>query len=490
MLENRLENKLQPEVSVVLLTYNHEEYIRQCLDSILMQKTNFSYEVVVGDDCSQDSTQAILKEYNDKYPGFFNMILREQNIGATNNLYDVLNKCRGKYLAGIEGDDYWIDENKLQIQFDFLERHQEYIGCSHPARVIDEIGQERHWGKRYFDTCHWAYYKPIYTFDDFCRFEKPGQASTWFYRNIYISPQYDYSIIKTANSLIADTTVMLILSSQGNWYYMMDKVMTCYRFISKPNKGSWASGSRHNNVSYENFSLYNNLEEYSRDVLGKNLDLRVQKFNSFHHAFNVWRHTKDKEKKLENKEVLRNIWKLARPKGYYIRREFKIQIKARINSKLYLSTVKEGVVRGELETQNDILLNSNWKNFKTECKKKTLVIFGGGAATRQFLRKYGKNYCVPIVLDNDKRAEDKPFYYDKCKYEYDFMIIKHPTEVLKWDTDKFVVLITSSIYQDEMACQLESMGFYNYFSFGIMESKRVRYKLLKKSDKANAIKIL
>ena len=88
----------KPDVSVVLLTYNHEKYIRECLEGILKQKTSFEVEVLIGDDCSSDGTQDVLREYDNSYPGRFRMILRENNLGATKNLYDLLKKTRGLFL--------------------------------------------------------------------------------------------------------------------------------------------------------------------------------------------------------------------------------------------------------------------------------------------------------------------------------------------------------------------------------------------------------
>ena len=87
-----------------------------------MQKVNFKYEILVGDDCSSDDTQNVLKEYQKSNPSLFRLFLRDSNIGATKNAYELLINARGKYLATCEGDDYWTDENKLQIQVDFLEK--------------------------------------------------------------------------------------------------------------------------------------------------------------------------------------------------------------------------------------------------------------------------------------------------------------------------------------------------------------------------------
>lgn len=113
-------------LSVGILTYNQEKYIRQCLDAVMMQKVDFEYEIVVGDDASSDGTQDILREYGAKYPGKFVLLLGEKNEGISMNYKKVLSTCKGKYIALCEGDDYWTDVHKLQVQVDFLEKHPDY----------------------------------------------------------------------------------------------------------------------------------------------------------------------------------------------------------------------------------------------------------------------------------------------------------------------------------------------------------------------------
>lgn len=113
-------------VSVGILTYNQAQYIRQCLDSVLMQEVDFDYEIVVGDDASSDGTQEILREYATRYPDKFVLLLGENNEGISMNYKKVLSACKGEYIALCEGDDYWTDPHKLQIQLDFLESHSDY----------------------------------------------------------------------------------------------------------------------------------------------------------------------------------------------------------------------------------------------------------------------------------------------------------------------------------------------------------------------------
>lgn len=113
-------------VSVFMMTYNHENYIAQALDSILMQKINFGYEIIVGEDCSTDRTREIILSYAQRKPDLFKLILHNHNVGATANQNAVLKACMGKYIAICEGDDYWTDPYKLQKQVDFLEANPDY----------------------------------------------------------------------------------------------------------------------------------------------------------------------------------------------------------------------------------------------------------------------------------------------------------------------------------------------------------------------------
>lgn len=124
-------------VSIVVITYNHENYIRQCLDSILMQEINCSIEIIIGDDCSTDKTPEIIKEYSEKYPNLIKSYLRMTNLGATKNQYDCFTKSSGKYIAILDGDDFWTDKSKLTTQINFLENNN-YIACTQRYKVVDE----------------------------------------------------------------------------------------------------------------------------------------------------------------------------------------------------------------------------------------------------------------------------------------------------------------------------------------------------------------
>ncbi len=113
-------------VNVIIVAYNHEKYIRTTLDSVLGQKTQFPYRVVVADDCSPDHSNEIFREYEAKYGDRLKIIRRPANVGVIKNLFSAMSDYRScKYFAFCSGDDYWIDENKLQLQYDYLETHDD-----------------------------------------------------------------------------------------------------------------------------------------------------------------------------------------------------------------------------------------------------------------------------------------------------------------------------------------------------------------------------
>ena len=127
-----------PLVSILMLTYNHEKFIRQAVESVMMQKARFPYELVVGEDCSTDGTRAVLLELKDKYPDRIRLLLHEHNLGPHRNTEEVLRACRGRYIATLEGDDYWTSVTKLQEQVDVMEQHPDCAICCHAADVIYE----------------------------------------------------------------------------------------------------------------------------------------------------------------------------------------------------------------------------------------------------------------------------------------------------------------------------------------------------------------
>ena len=142
----------KPLVSILCITYNHGEFIAQALDSFLMQKVNFKFEIIVGEDCSDDGTLQIIQRYCNDYPELLTVVTSETNVGMSHNFLRTIKKARGKYVAICEGDDYWIDSSKLQRQIDALEENQDCDLSFHSAVFNNYFAGTETVVARYGDT--------------------------------------------------------------------------------------------------------------------------------------------------------------------------------------------------------------------------------------------------------------------------------------------------------------------------------------------------
>lgn len=127
----------KPKVSVAIITYNAEKYIREVLESVVTQECNFDFDIVVGDDASSDGTLSILKEYALKYVGIVKVIEHAENVGANENYLDVLSAATGEYIAHLDGDDLMYPQ-KLQIQADYLDLNPDCTACFHNMRIFED----------------------------------------------------------------------------------------------------------------------------------------------------------------------------------------------------------------------------------------------------------------------------------------------------------------------------------------------------------------
>ncbi|MFV0497910.1 MAG: CDP-glycerol glycerophosphotransferase family protein [Candidatus Fimivivens sp.] len=217
-------------VTVVCITYNHEEYIAQALDSFLMQKTDFKFKVFVGEDCGPGRTADIVREYAAKYPDIIVPFLREENMGAQRNLIDLCQRATSPYIAFCEGDDYWIDENKLQKQVDYMEAHSALRACFAKAK----IDAPDNWflrdyykkdGDLIYPDCEPKYQLPnrFMNMRDFIWFF-PAHTSTVFYRWNYDLkiPEWFY------RGIMGDLPIFLMQLGAGETFYIPD-VVSVYR---------------------------------------------------------------------------------------------------------------------------------------------------------------------------------------------------------------------------------------------------------------------
>lgn len=220
---------MEKMVSVICPTYNQARYMRQGLDSILMQKTNFDIEILIGEDCSPDNTNEILAEYEERFPQTIKVFHREQNLKQSKNVYDLFMRSCGKYIIILDLDDYWTDERKLQKQVDFLESHDEYIGVSHYYNLVNAEGKDITTEKRSIDD----YRGKPFTLHDFLEEGFVYQTGTFLYRNIWKEDR-DWSILYKSDKTVVDLTVNLILL-QRKPIFILEDSMSVYREVVEEN---------------------------------------------------------------------------------------------------------------------------------------------------------------------------------------------------------------------------------------------------------------
>ncbi len=256
------------EVSVAVITYNMEGYLYQLLDSILMQKTSFRYEIVVDDDCSPDNSRKILMEYKEKYPDVFKLSLRDQNVGGSRNMYGVLKQCQGKYIAILEGDDWWEADDKLQYQYDFMEAHPEYVGmyCNSWCELsrTESIQKVRRDIK-----------KPmVFTIKDFMNYHffdrLPNSTDTAFFRNIYIDgKEEELDVFYKAHNMVWDQSLALILYGKGK-VYVDPRIVSHHRTIVEKGGTNYQSKYAVEDHKVSDAYMYAMHEEYMENVLKVN----------------------------------------------------------------------------------------------------------------------------------------------------------------------------------------------------------------------------
>ena len=297
-------------VSIIVPTYNHAQYIRQALDSILEQKTEFPYEILVGDDASSDGTQDILWEYAQRYPDKFRLFLREKNLGASRNVYELLMAANGTYLATCEGDDYWCDEEKLQIQISYLQEHPDISGCVHKHRIVDEQGNTRK-----NQRLEWVRHKPVFTLEDFQGIYLPGQYATFVRRNVFLNRETDYSVIYKAHQMVADRTAMMLYLLAGDIVYI-DRVMSCYRKVTRKDGKNLTTVAFRNNRSRvrEEQTLLHSMEQYLSGAKGRKIRFSRRRKEVFCEGVFQWLRGAGRD----NLQAALELWREAgRPLSYW-----------------------------------------------------------------------------------------------------------------------------------------------------------------------------
>jgi glycosyltransferase involved in cell wall biosynthesis len=207
------------KVSVLVMTYNHEKFILQALESVAMQETNFEYEILISEDCSTDRTRAIVLDFQKAHPEKVRLLLSKQNIHSNEIVVRGIRAGRGEYIALLDGDDFWTSSHKLQKQVDFLDSHPECSLSFHNARIFDETeGREgREWTP--------AGQKEISTLEDIWMGNFIATCSTMFRRGLIGEiPEWYNDFFP-----ITDWPLHILNAERGKIGYI-DEVMGVYRY--------------------------------------------------------------------------------------------------------------------------------------------------------------------------------------------------------------------------------------------------------------------
>lgn len=259
---NVLQAVPKPLVSVRTSTYNHEKYIRQCIEGILMQKTTFQFEYIIGEDCSTDGTMAIVKEYAQKYPDLIRVVTDDVNVGMKNNGLRCIERCRGKYMAACEGDDWWTDPYKLQKQVDFLESHPDYLMCTtsySSFRMKDGLVKEGKTEGKGVDITMWKLMKknPI------------GTLSALYRRDVL--DRFEAEVRPLMPSFrMGDLTLWIYMADKGK-IHELPCTTAVYRILE--------NSASHSTDFFKQYAFY---------VEGSRLRLWLNKYLGTHYSFLIW----------------------------------------------------------------------------------------------------------------------------------------------------------------------------------------------------------
>lgn len=244
--KSRVEEEIK--VSICCCVYNHEKYLKKCLDGFIMQKTNFRFEILIHDDASTDSSADIIREYEEKYSDIVKPVYQSENQyskGVKISWIYQYPKAVGKYIALCEGDDYWCDPYKLQKQYDMLENSEEGVFCTHVVRSIAENGElleGTHPHKRgdvdaYVSSEKWI---RMLLSDQPYQF----QTSCYFFRADTVKKYCNAIPDFISYAKVGDAPLMMLFAMEGDLYFINEE-MSCYRNNSS---GSWSQRYRTNQL--------------------------------------------------------------------------------------------------------------------------------------------------------------------------------------------------------------------------------------------------
>jgi len=220
-------------LTVLVITYNHENYLKKCLDSILSQKTDFDFKINIVDDCSTDKSTSIAMQYQSSFPRIITATVRATNLGVEENIFLGVQAVNTKYYATIEGDDCWCDDNKLQRQVDALESTPGASFCGHNSYIIkNEVINKAMFSSKKHNI------RSIYKFPK--NFSKKNFVKVHPSSRVYRTASIDFANLKYKGSVVWDSSAYWYFLSKGSLVYI-DQIMSHYNYTGE---GLYSSADR------------------------------------------------------------------------------------------------------------------------------------------------------------------------------------------------------------------------------------------------------
>lgn len=257
-----------PLVDINLVAYNHEKFIARAIESVLEQQTDFDYRLIIGDDCSTDNTQSIIRDYAQQYPERIRLLFASEHRGIHTKDrvgIEVFRLSTAKYVAFLDGDDYWSDPNKLQRQVDFLERHPECSVCFHNAEMFYDDGSKPPTNLRPADQ------KEISTMEDVLGGMVPLPCTVMFHSNLLVLSDDFYKVTN------ADWMMFALLAEHGHIGYI-DKVMAAYRMHPG---GMWSRLSAKQQLK-EHINTYKTINKHLNFRYNQLISAKIAEFKTQH----------------------------------------------------------------------------------------------------------------------------------------------------------------------------------------------------------------
>lgn len=237
------------DISICMVSYNHADYIKQAIDSIFSQKTEYTYEIIVGDDASPDGTAQLVRDlYGDKVI----LLAHEKNQGLTRNMYEILQRCQGRYIYTCAGDDWICDENMLQEHVAFLDNNPEFSSVTNWRMTVDINGNK---------ICDGNVDNEEFTIRDLLLKREIPDCGMGTIRNYFKDNKEDLSFLYLCSRNNEELPLSIYIYGKGK-HKILPKNMIAYRYVAQEGKANY--NSTHNVVQKfaESFNCIQNLKKY------------------------------------------------------------------------------------------------------------------------------------------------------------------------------------------------------------------------------------